>query len=165
METRMILPFIQATKNVFGTMLKTAVTFGQPSVKASHEPCDGVSAIIGFTGSVSGSIVLSIPLAVAGTLIKRFIGAEVTPDHPDFADAVGELANMIAGGAKASFNRDDVAIACPSVVMGSQHQVFQRKDQPIIVIPCSCDGGSFVTEVSLKDFKAAVAKPAIARAS
>lgn len=159
MESQFIIPFVQAVKNVLGTMLKTSVSFGKPRLKDNGHQTHAVSAIISYTGSVTGSVVLSVPEATAVALVKRFTGMEMAPDNPDFADAVGELTNMIAGGAKAAFNRDDVAIGCPSVVIGRDHQIYQRKDQPIIVIPCQCDAGAFDTEVALKTAANAAARP------
>lgn len=150
METKFIMPFMTSIKNVFGTMLKTKVTFGAPSLKQQGQVSHGVSGIISFTGSVSGNIVVSLPLDVAAEAIRRFAGIVLPPDHPDFIDAIGELVNMIAGGAKASFGREDVAISCPSVVMGHDHQLFQRKDQAVVVVPCQSEAGAFVTEIGLK---------------
>ena len=150
METRFIMPFMNSIKNVFGTMLKTKVGFGQPSLKQQGQMSHGVSGIISFTGSVGGTIVVSMPIDVASEAIHRFTGVTLPADDPDFIDAIGELVNMIAGGAKASFGRDDVAISCPSVVVGQDHQLFQRKDQAIIIVPCQSDAGNFVTEIALR---------------
>ncbi len=159
MESQFIIPFVQSVKNVLGTMLKTTVIFGKPRVKDAGQPVHGVSAIISYTGGVSGSVVLSLPSIVARELVKRFTGMDIGSDNPDFADAVGELTNMIAGGAKAAFNRDDVAIGCPSVIVGADHQIYQRKDHPIIIIPCQCDAGTFDTEVALKPAAQRTAQP------
>ncbi len=163
METRFIMPFMNSIKNVFGTMLKTTVGFGQPSLKSPGQISHGVSGIISFTGSVGGTIVVCMPLIVAKDVIRRFTGAIFEPDDPDFIDAIGELVNMIAGGAKSSFGREDVAISCPSVVMGQDHQLFQRKDQAIIIVPCQSEAGVFHTEIGLKVSQAAE-KPKLAAA-
>jgi chemotaxis protein CheX len=150
LDSTFIVSFVGAIKNVFSTMLNTEVTFSKPHMKSPGTACSGVSGIIAFTGTVSGSIVVSLPVEVAAKLVKQFAGLELPPDHPDFADAVGELVNMIAGGAKANFKMEGVAISCPSVVVGKDHQVFHRKDEPIIVIPCLTALGQFGTEISLR---------------
>lgn len=125
----------------------------KPYLKQTGGMSSGVSGIIAFTGSVRGSIVVCMPLDVASELIKCFVGGPLPPDHPDFADAIGELVNMIAGGAKTMFNEPAVTIGCPSVIVGKEHQVFQRKDDPIIIIPCICGPGTFTVEVALRPEK------------
>jgi chemotaxis protein CheX len=109
-----------------------------------------VSGIIGFSGNVTGTVILSFPSDVAVELVGRFVGARIAKDNPDFADAVGELVNMVAGNAKSKMARKDVQISCPTVVMGNDYRVMQRKSVAIIVIPCHCDAGVFETEVSLR---------------
>ncbi|MFA7236218.1 MAG: hypothetical protein WC058_05070 [Phycisphaeraceae bacterium] len=37
-------------------------------------------------------------------------GQRITLDHPDFGDAMGELANMVAGNAKAEFTDQHLSI-------------------------------------------------------
>lgn len=159
MESKFIVACVSAIRNVFTTMLKTEVTFGKPHIKQVGAPSNGVSGIIGFTGAVRGSIIVCFPLDVASTLMHRFAGAELPPDHPDFADAIGELVNMVAGGTKTQINQPDVAIGCPSVIIGKEHQVFQRKDEAVAVVPCTCSAGVFTVEVALKPQISSLAAP------
>ena len=64
-------------------------------------------------------------------------------------DAIGELVNMVSGGAQAQFDGKSVGISTPTVVMGSGHNVFGRKSMTTIEIPCTSDIGEFNVEVSL----------------
>ena len=77
-------------------------------------------------------------------------GTEMSSDHEDFADAVGELVNMVSGGAKAQFEGKEVSISCPSVVIGAKHAVYSPKDMVKIVIPFTTDCGEFAVEVAFK---------------
>lgn len=145
-----ITPFIKSVQNVFETMLQLPVQVGQASVKQDGAPQHDVSGIIGMSGDVEGTVVLSFPTATAERVVSIFTGEELSHTHEDFADAVGELVNMVSGGAKAQFTGKDVSISCPSVVIGSDHQVFGRKDVVCIMIPCQSDMGDFDVEVSLR---------------
>jgi chemotaxis protein CheX len=95
-------------------------------------------------------VVLSFPTATAERVVSLFTGEEMIATHEDFADAIGELVNMISGGAKAQFKGEEITISCPSVVVGSNHVVFGRKDVASILIPCSCDCGEFALEVLIR---------------
>ena len=113
--------------------------------------CSAVSGIIGMSGDLVGSTVLSFPLATAKLVVAKFIGEEVTESSDDFGDAIGELVNMITGGAKAKFGGKSVSISCPSVVIGPNHKVQQMSDSTCISIPCQCECGAFAVEVSVKE--------------
>lgn len=150
MDQSYIIPFIKSAQNVFETMLQLPVQIGRPTLRKEHEPSFDVSGIIGMSGDVEGTVVLSFPTATAERVVSLFTGTEMTQAHEDFADAIGELVNMVSGGAKAQFTGKKVSISCPSVVIGAGHQVYGRKDVVAICIPCSSDCGDFNVEVSIK---------------
>ncbi len=150
MDSSYITPFIQSVQNVFETMLQLPVQIDEPSLKRNDEPEFDVSGIIGMAGDVDGSVVLSFPTQTAERIVSLFTGMDIEHSHEDFPDAIGELVNMVTGGAKAQFQGKAVTISCPSVVIGRDHKVFGRKDVVCIYLPCSCDVGEFSVEVALK---------------
>lgn len=164
MDSSYITPFISSVQKVFETMLQLPVEVGEPSIKKADEPAFDVSGIIGMSGDVEGAVVLSFPTATAERIVSLFTGMEMSHTHEDFADAIGELVNMVTGGAKAQFGGRNVTISCPSVVIGANHKVFGRKDVLCIDLPCSCDVGEFALEVTVRQNSAADAQPAAASA-
>lgn len=155
MDQAYIIPFIKSVQNVFETMLQLPVQIGKPVLRNNSEPPFDVSGIIGMSGDVEGTVVLSFPTATAERVVSLFTGTDLKHTHEDFADAIGELVNMVSGGAKAQFQGKTVSISCPSVVIGKSHQVYGRKDVVAIVIPCGSDCGEFSVEVSMKNIVAA----------
>lgn len=150
MDVRFINPFIASTKTVFKTMAGTDINIGRPyMIRANEEQSADVSAVIGMSGDAVGCVVLSLPLQTACNLGSKFAGVTLTKDHPDFSDALGELANMVAGQAKARFDGLNVSISLPSVIIGSEHVVSQSKAKPRLALPCTCDLGNFTVEVAL----------------
>lgn len=152
-DGRTIMAFVESVQHVFGMMLQCDVRTDQPRIERSDTRGHDVSAIIAFSGDMTGSIVLSFPVDTASRVATLLTGAEQTPDSPDFADALGEMANMVAGNAKSRFTDARVDIACPSVIIGPNHQVFSGRDLPRIDLPCDCDCGPFVIMVSLRPTK------------
>lgn len=130
-------------------MCRLPVTFGKPELKSGDEPSGDVSGIIGFSGDAAGSVILHFSFDVAAKIASQFAGVEMTETHPDFADAIGELANMIAGGAKSQFEGLRIDISLPSVVIGPKHNVSRSKDAPRIVVPCRTDAGTFHAEIGM----------------
>ena len=123
MDSSYILPFVNSIQNVFETMIQLPVTVEKPVLKEAGAPNYDISGIIGMSGDVEGSVVLSFPTTTAERVISLFTGMELVYTHEDFPDAIGELVNMISGGAKAKFAGKQVSITCPSVVIGSDHIV------------------------------------------
>lgn len=150
MDSSNIAAFVLSARNVFETMLQLPVQVGEPAVKKAGSPSYDVSGIIGMSGDVEGTVVLSFPTTTAERVVSLFAGEEIAHTHADFPDAVGELVNMITGGAKARFAGKQVNITCPSVVIGRNHLVFNRKDVTCVLIPCSCDCGEFAVEVAMR---------------
>jgi len=159
MDVRFINPFIYSVKNVFQTMLATEIIVGKPYLKDHDEPGSDVSAIIGMSGDAVGCVVLCFPMQTAVAAASKFAGMELNSQHEDFADALGELANMVAGQAKAKLEGLKVSISLPSVVIGREHVVSQSKNRPRLGLPCDSSLGRFSVEVAMVVEKKTAASP------
>ncbi len=155
MKAEFINPFLASAKNVLETMCQTPVSAKKPELKRDKVTYGAVTGIIGMTSSeVTGSMIVSfnedcILNVVANMLmepVKEKIDDEVT-------DAVGELTNMICGGAKAQLAKlnHKFDLATPTMVVGKGIEISYYSDAPTLVIPFSTDHGEFVIEASLNE--------------
>lgn len=151
MQADQIVPFIEATKDVFAKMLRMSVRFGKPTSHVSKEPMHDVSGIVGLSGDLVGVVVLTFPTDVAVKCVEALAGAPASPEGEEFADAIGEIANMVSGAAKARIKGRNLSIGCPSVVTGPGHKVRQITEAPSIRIPCMTDAGDFCIQVCIRD--------------
>lgn len=149
MDVRFINPFINGIRHLFSTMLDTDVLIGKPRLKDGDEPSADISAIIGFSGDAAGSVALCFPTRTALAAAGKFAGVEMTRDHPDLGDALGELANMIAGQAKAKIDGFNISISLPRVVAGKELRMLDAHNTPVLVLPCDSSLGRFTTEVTM----------------
>ncbi|HMB94701.1 MAG TPA: chemotaxis protein CheX [Tepidisphaeraceae bacterium] len=149
LDPKLIVPLVNSIKAVFSTMVKVEVAIGRPSVKSTATPSYDVSGIIGLSGDLIGSIVVSFQMDAAAKLVSAFAGTPLDPKGPDFPDAVGELANMIAGGAKKAFGVM-ANITVPNVIIGTGHMIARLSDVPCVIIPCKTAVGDFAVEVNIK---------------
>jgi len=148
-SSKLIMPFINSVMAVFSTMVNVPATLGQPHLKKDRRATYDVSSIIGFSGEIIGSVVISLQLEAAEKLVSAFAGEKLTVDSEDFADAVGELANMIVGAAKKDLGHA-ACISLPTVIIGTGHSIARLTDVPCIVIPCHTPCGDFAVEMSIK---------------
>ena len=155
-------PFVTSTKTTFQTMFQLDIEIGEPSIKAPDAHSYDVSAIIGFSGDLEGSIVLTFTDSAAINIAQIMTGEDLTDKPEDLTDAVGEIVNMVAGGAKAKFDGKSVAITCPNVVVGKSHRVSSQTGVPCICVPCVCDCGEFMMEIAVRDSSGANTQSAAA---
>jgi len=153
--TRLTVHFVKSLVEVLATMAATTVTVGKPIRKTDLSATYDVSGIIGFSGDFVGSMVLSFQEKTALAIVAAFAGQECAVNSPEFSDAIGELANMVAGSAKTAFGGTNISI--PTVVVGAGHTVSRMQDIPCILIPCTVPGGEFAVEVNVKSVRSAAA--------
>ncbi len=142
-----INPVIAATKNVFDTMLQVTPKRTGLRLKTDNVPEYEVSAVIGLTGHVQGTIVLSFAEEVALAVPERMIGVPSETINEEVCDAIGELANMVAGSAKAKLADLELSLGIPNVVTGQGHVVHFPSDVTPICVSFECDLGRFSIEV------------------
>jgi chemotaxis protein CheX len=151
MDVRYINPFIQAVQHVFKTMLDAEIFVSKPSLKDSNVPHADVSAIIGYTGNATGSVSLCFSKQSATKVASKFADMELTfEDSVELGDALGELANMVAGQAKAKLPADSVSISLPRVVMGHDLVVVTSRRAPVVQLQCDSNVGRFTVEVMME---------------
>ena len=94
-------------------------------------------------------------MGMAKRIYAGMVGQEATELDEDVRDAVGEIANMIAGGAKATLSKDgyNFRIAIPSIVVGAGHTIEHKGKGPCLVVPFDLDGETFWLEVSFDTTK------------
>jgi len=148
-DAKIVNPFVTAVRDVFQKMVGVEATIQKPYLKMEAKTTHSICGIIGFSGNITGSVVLSFSNSAAMKLVESFAGMKLEIGTPDFADAVGELANMVAGTAKRNLG-GLASISVPSVVIGDGFAVASMSSIPCLVIPCTCSYGDFAVEVSIK---------------
>ena len=154
MNVDFVNPFLEATLNVLKTMAKLEAKPGRPAVKSNDVAHGDVTGLIGMTGEqAKGTLAITFTEQVILEITKRMLSAEMTKINETITDMVGEITNMVTGGAKKILSekgyRFDMAI--PSVVAGKNHIIEHKSKAPIIVVPFSTGAGDFYIEVCFEE--------------
>ena len=85
-----------------------------------------MTAMIGLAGELSGVLSIRCPAAAAATLASKMLDAEITPTDAYTRDALGEIANVIAGTLKAKVPglEDACLLSTPTIVIGLDYRLF-----------------------------------------
>lgn len=153
MKVEVINPFLESVVNVLSTMAMLESKPGKPSLKDDNIAKGDVSGIIGMSGSnVSGSMAISFPEKVACDIVKRMLGDDISKINDTVTDLVGEITNMVAGGAKNQLmeNGYDIGMASPVVVTGKGHTIIHKASGKRILLPFTTEVGEFYVEVCLE---------------
>ncbi|MCX7934150.1 MAG: chemotaxis protein CheX [Planctomycetota bacterium] len=145
-------PFIAATCNLFRTMCGLEVKRKNLYLKSDYKMFGDISGVMGLSGQANGSVVISLPKALACAMVAKMLGEAAAPDINDSVrDGVAEIINMIAGQAKAALaeTKYHFTISLPSVVVGAGHEIMHKKGTPNIVIIFDAGEYEFAVQVCL----------------
>lgn len=152
MKAEFISPFVDSTMNVLTTMCGVNPEPGKPIVKKSASTHGEVTGLIGMAGEqVSGNMLLSFEAPVIIAIVNHMLMEEFDSINDDVLDAVGELTNMISGGAKKLLGEMgyNFEMATPIMIQGTQVELKQLSSATIISIPFHTPHGMFWVEANL----------------
>ena len=155
MRAEHINPFVASLKNAFQTMLACEARRGELTLKSSHRAEHYVSGVIGLSGLAVGTVVVSLSKEVALKVASTMLGDEATEINDDVLDAVGELANVVAGAAKSELEEYHMNVSLPSVVTGDGHEIHFPSSVRPICIHFHTDWGPLSLEVGMAPVPAA----------
>lgn len=143
---------IDATCELFQTMLMIDVHPVPPTEHILKTSGGSVSGVVGLSGNERGLVAVHAPLKVATYLTTQLLGMEVDEINEDVRDAIGEMANILAGSVKSALNGEgmDVKLSIPSVVSGEDYTFSSRDDCPSAVVPFTMEAGTFMVELKFE---------------
>jgi chemotaxis protein CheX len=150
MNAEFINPFIAALINVMQTMAQTKLTPGKPRKKTDDTAIGDVSGLIGMVGEeIQGSLSITFEENLAREIMHKMLGERPDSINADVKDMVGEITNMICGGAKNELSDKgyEFDMATPVVVAGKDHSITHQVNGKKMVMPFSHESGNMHLEM------------------
>ena len=150
MKVEFINPFLDSIVNVLETMANVKATAGKPRRKEEDIAQGDVTGVIGMASEqVKGSLAITFTSAAIFDIARRMLGEEVTEVNTTVTDLVGEITNMVTGGAKRVLAEQgyDFDMAIPAVVAGKNHRISHKSNGMKIIIPFTIIAGKFFVEI------------------
>jgi chemotaxis protein CheX len=151
MRVEYINPFVKSLSTTFSTMLNCTATRGAIKLKQDRCASYEISGVIGLSGKAVGTAVVSLSREVALKATSAMLMTDATEIDSDVIDAVGEIANMVAGAAKAELSEYELSISLPSVITGKGHEVRFPSNVTPICVPFETEWGQLNLEVGLAE--------------
>lgn len=156
MRAELINPFIESVYDLFKTMLGCEARRGELSLARTSAFSHEVIALIGLSGIVRGTVALSFPTRTALHMVNRLLGVETIGVTDEVLDAVAELVNIVAGGAKAKLNHETampISLSLPTVVQGREFTVEYPSYAKWLDVPFTSELGPFTLRVIFESDK------------
>jgi len=150
MNAEFINPFIAALLNVLQTMAQTELVPGKPKKKNDNQAGGDISGLIGMVGdNIQGSMSISFDKGLVLEIMHKMLGEKSENIDSDVQDMVGEITNMICGGAKNELGQKgfDFGMATPVVVSGTNHTIKHQVNGKKMVMPFSHESGMLYLEM------------------
>ena len=150
MRVEFVNPFIKALKNVMSVMASIDLNVEKPKKKTDEIARGDVSGIIGMIGpQVKGSMAITFDENLALKIMKNMLGDDNSNINHEVMDMVGELTNMICGGAKNDLSKEGYAfeMAVPVVISGNNHSIHHKVDGPKIILTFTSTSGNAFLEI------------------
>lgn len=155
MKAEHINPFLSAVCNTFSTMLQCDARRGDICLAKGDQQTYPISGVIGLSGKAAGTVVINLSEEVALKGASAMLMMEMTELNDDVIDAVGEIANMVAGQAKAELEEYDLSVSLPNVIIGEKHDIRFPSDATPLSVPFKTDFGPLRLVVGLETIAAA----------
>ncbi|GAX60069.1 chemotaxis protein [Candidatus Scalindua japonica] len=162
LEGSIINAIKDATKEAFSTMLMTELHADESFVKNEENvACDLISSLHFFNDKYMVKIALFCDAASACHIAGTMLGMEVSEVDVDVKDAMGEIVNMIAGGAKVKLESrmGELHLLTPWIISARNLKIPSRSDRKTgfiidsqarfswVMTKFSFDKGTFIVSV------------------
>lgn len=143
---------IEATREVFSTMVMMEPTDDYPIREPITRFRCSITGMVGFAGTYSGVISIHCPVELAMKITSNMLGVECEEVGEDLNDAIGEISNMLGGSVKQVLSKGglDVKLSIPTVISGEDYTVNSLSDNDCVVIPFKVDDQQFIVGLILK---------------
>jgi chemotaxis protein CheX len=151
MKVEFINPFLSSMLNVMSTMAQMELVPEKPKLKNGPASKGDVSGLIGMTSDqAKGSLSITFDAALAIATMKKMVGEGPDEVNDEIIDLVGEITNMVTGGAKRILSEKgfEFSMATPMVVSGPGHTINHKAEGPVVIIALSAPEGKAYIEFS-----------------
>jgi chemotaxis protein CheX len=115
-----------ATREVFELMIGSHLTVPDTAPEDKHD----YTSMVGLAGQLCGVLSVRCNAKAAALIAARMLGLELDKVGPEIADALGEVANMVAGNFKNKVTglAEGCMLSPPTVVAGSDYVLHSLTD-------------------------------------
>lgn len=154
MKQEYINSFIEGSKSVISQVTGFEPNVGEVFIKDVPYQGDSVVVLIGLTGDIYGSVIISLSKKLACNIASIMMGGMPVPELDEITkSAIAELCNMIMGNTASNFYKNNVTIDItpPTVFTGENMQVTPSKAETVCIPLIFDDGEGLDIDIVYKE--------------
>jgi len=151
-DLQQVQPFVQAMLNVLGTMCQTCPTVGEATLKLDSLTEGNITGVIRLhSHNQHGALAISFETSACLEVVSRLLMEKFTEINQDVRDAVGEITNMVCGGAKKiiSESGQSFEMTLPTLLEGPGLDIPDISALPLTSVSFDLDAGKICMIVGL----------------
>ena len=151
MNVEFINPFLSSMLNVMSTMAQMDLKPEKPRLKKNEVAHGDVSGLIGMVSDqAKGSLSITFEGSLALAAMRNMVGEAPDEVNEEITDLVGEITNMVTGGAKRMLSEKGIEfdMATPMVVSGKKHTIKHKAEGAVVIIALGSPQGKAYIEFS-----------------
>ena len=150
----LVAQVVKSVKNIFSTMVfMEDIEQMENEEGAVSSFSSSISGLVGLGGSCSGVVGLHLPETFATEAAASMLGMEVAEmtEECDVHDAIGELANMLAGEVKLLLTEKGINafLSTPSIISGKEYSIDGIAESKTEVVVFQRNGCKFIATVQV----------------
>ncbi len=160
-QADLVNPFVEAVYGLFSTMLNAQVVRTGLAVSSELARPREIMALIGFSGSVRGTVALAMPRATSAAMVQRLLDTCTMPSEEVLSDTIAELVNIVAGQAKTKLSlktKQPLDLSLPVVLNGQGYDVYSPSGAVWLEIPFESELGPVTVRLSFQSGNGSSAK-------
>ncbi len=141
-------PFLElAAREVFEIMMGCKLEAQSPANPATAE----ITAMVGLAGQLCGLLTLRCSSQSAALMASKMLGVNVNQADEQMWDAMGEIANMVAGNFKNKLTgmADRCLLSVPTVITGSDYSCRSMADTGPLEVTMLFEGAPVTVAVEI----------------
>ena len=153
MKVEYISPFVEASVNVFQSLMNMTPERGKLSARPQIFTSQQVNIVCGIAGDIEGQVIYGMSIVAADKIASQMLGQSIVTFDQLAASAIAELGNMISGNSMALLAEQGFhcEITPPTIVKGTNVKI-STLNIPALVIPMKVsEVGDFEINVSLRE--------------
>lgn len=140
---------ITGAKDVFSTMLMVDLVDKKVIVNQRMAIDSNLTSMLGLGGGLRGVLAIHCPAVTAQRITGIFLDMEIDDLNEDVKDAIGEIANMVAGNLKVACAEQNINIelAIPTSIVGHAFAVSGMAEASRVIVPFVMEDEPFWIEL------------------
>jgi chemotaxis protein CheX len=152
MKVQIVNRYVQAALDVISKEIGAEAKRGGLLLEGNPYTTEDVTAVIGISGSLTGSIYLSMAEPTALRIIGAIIGQETTELDELGQSGIAEMANVIAGTAGIGLSEEGIeTLINPPLVLVGRGARLSTVEIQRLVVPLSTAHGDIKLHVALRE--------------